>query len=124
MQKTDARFGLCGRPSERSPAGMPVSVMHWVVGWPKAPGSVCDGQKDPPAAVFEAVPVVSGVRSTGSGAWKPGSDGRQSVVVSWLPVGVQAWLVSGLVVLGFVFQVGSQAPEMHFGHGEAVLPLM
>ena len=67
---------------------------------------------------------MSGVRSTGSGAWKPGSDGRQSMVVSWPPVGVQAWPVSGLVVLVLVFQVGSQLPEMHFGQGEAVLPVM
>jgi hypothetical protein len=103
---------------------MPVSVMHWVVGCPKAPASVCEGQKSPSAAVFVTVPVVSGVRSTGNGAWKPGSDGRQSMVVSWAPVGVQAAPVSGLVVLVFVFQVGSHAPEMHFGHGEAVLPLM
>src|ERR1041384_587743 len=98
--------------------------MRCVLGCPKAPASICDGQKKPSAAVLEAVPVVSGVRSTGSGAWKPGSDGRQSMVVSWLPVGVQAAPVSGLVVFVFVFQVGSQAPEMHFGHGEAVLPLM
>ena len=124
MQKTEARFELCGRPSERLPAGMPVSVMHWVVGWPKAPASVCEGQNIPVAAVLEAVPVVSGVRSTGSGAWKPGSDGRQSMVVSWLPVGVQTALVSGLNVFVFVFQLGSQCPERHFGHGEAVLPVM
>src|SRR5207244_6210213 len=123
MQKTEARLELCGAPSEMSPAGMPVSRMHCAVVCPKAPASVCGLQNRPFAAVFDAVPVVSGVRSTGRGAWKPGSDGRQSVVVSWLPVGVQAAPVSGLVVFVFVFQLGSHAPERHFGHGEAVLPL-
>ena len=70
------------------------------------------------------MPVVSGARSIGNGAWKPASEGRHSIVVGPLPPGVQMALVSGLVLLVFVFQVGSQWPEMHFGHGEAVLPVM
>ena len=48
----------------------------------------------------------------GNGAWKPASEGRHSIVVSPLPAGVQMAFVSGLVVLVFVFQVGSQWPEM------------
>ena len=95
-----------------------------MLGCPKAPASVWLGQKSPFAAVSDAVPLVRGVRSTGNGAWKPGSDGRHWMVVSWIPTGVQAAPVSGLVVLVFVFQLGSQEPETHFGHGEAVLPVM
>ena len=41
-----------------------------------------------------------------------------------VPTAVHAAPVSGLVVLVFVFQVASQVPERHFGHGEAVLPVM
>src|SRR5438132_8318983 len=107
-----------------SPAGAPVSMMHWAPPCPKAPASVCGLQKRPSAAVFVAVPVVRGSSATGNGAWKPGREGRHWMVVSWVPTGVQVALVSGLVVFVFVFQLGSQCPERHLGHGEAVFPLM
>ena len=81
-------------------------------------------QKKPSAAVFDAVPVVSGFRLTGSGAWNPGRLGRQSFDVSLVPTAVQVCPVSGLVVFVFVFHVESQCAETHFGHGEPVLPVM
>src|SRR4029077_10093954 len=92
--------------------------------FPKAPALFWPGQKRPPATDTMVWPVVSGMMLIGSGAWKPGRLGRQSVVVSWLPVGVHALPESGLVVSVLVFQVVSHTFEMHFGHGEAVLPVM
>src|SRR5438105_15084702 len=83
MQKTAPSLAGCGSMSLRSPPGAPVSVMHRVVAWPNAPAlaSVWLGQNCPVAFVVDAVPLVSGLRLTGRGAWKPASGGRQSMVV-------------------------------------------
>src|SRR5262245_38563359 len=124
MQNTAARCALCPAPSPRLPPAWPVSLMHWAPVWPKAPALFWPGQKIPLAAVIVTVPLVSGVRLTGSGAWKPARFGRHWIVVSCVPTGVHAAPVSGLIVFVFVFQLGSHAPERHFGQGEAVLPLM
>jgi hypothetical protein len=98
--------------------------MHWAAAWPKAPALFWPVQKMPVALVLETVPVVSGVRSTPRGAWNPARLGRQSVVVSGAPVGVQDAPESALRPPVFVFQVESHVPEMHFGHGEAEFPEM
>ena len=124
MQKTEPSDATCAWPSLRLPASVPCSWTHCVLGWPKAPASTWFGQKMPLAAVMLTVPLVSGVRLTGSGAWNPGRLGRHWIVVSWRPTGVHAPPVSGLVVFVFVFQVGSHEPDRHFGHGDAVFPLM
>src|SRR5690348_1179769 len=97
--------------------------MHCAVVWPKAPALFC-GQNIPVELVMKVVPVVSGLRLMGRGAWKPGRLGRHWLVVSLVPTAVHTALVSGLVVDVLVFQVGSQCPERHFGQGETVLPLM
>src|SRR5689334_23169747 len=83
MQNTAPSLAGCGLLSLRSPPGAPVSVMHRAVVWPNAPAlaSVWLGQNCPVPFVKDAVPLVSGVRLTGSGAWKPASGGRQSIVV-------------------------------------------
>src|SRR5262249_10801131 len=81
MQKMLTSVDGCGRPSEPSPAGDPVWVMAWAVGWPKAPAFTWPGQKMPSAAVWVAVPVESGVRLTGSVATKLPDPGMQSSVV-------------------------------------------
>jgi hypothetical protein len=94
MQNTEAIAETCAAPSLRFPAGVPVSLMQSAVGLPKAPAlaSVCptEAQMRPSVAVCEAVPVVSGVRLTGSCAWKPASGGRQSSVVSRVPTPLHA----------------------------------
>src|SRR5438094_384459 len=109
MQKTVASLAACGMPSVRSPAGMPVSVMHLVPPWPKAPGFVWLGQKLPVALVTLTLPVVRGFRSTLNAPAKnpmPSSGG-------------QSWLV--LPVAGFpVVAVVEQAPP---ALGPALLPI-
>src|SRR5438477_1210223 len=128
MQKTDAIAETCGCPSLMSPAGVPVSLMHWVVVLPNAPAlvSVCptDAHMRPSVAVLDAVPVVSGVRSTGSCAWKPASGGRQSSVVIRVPTPVHAPPLSSPGEPFTSVQDASHVPEMHFGHGEALFPVM
>src|SRR5436309_6597289 len=94
-------MAACARPSVRSPAAAPVSLTHWALGLPNAPGVCCathaawfvhmwgfrhvqslsvvqrarlsrhlfSVQRLPSAAVRVLVPVVSGLRVTGNGAW-------------------------------------------------------
>src|SRR5437588_677062 len=76
------------------------------------------------AVVRDAVPVVSGVRSTASGAWNPAMLGRQSMLVWPAPVGVHGAPASGLVDPVFVIHVTSHAPARHCGQGAASLPVM
>src|SRR5262245_1147430 len=57
-------------------------------------------------------------------AWKPGSDGRQSMVVCCTDNVLHALPPSGPGVSVFVFPLASHVPGRHFGHGEAVLPVM
>src|SRR5262249_49848731 len=101
MQKTEPRIELCGIMSLRFPAGMPTSAIRCAVDCPKAPALTwpivgfitsggLGGQKTPVALVLELVPDVSGVRSTPSGAWKPPSEGGQSLLVMRVPTGVHA----------------------------------
>ena len=58
MQKTAAMADACGWWSLTSPAGMPVSLMHWVVALPKAPAFASvwptAEQIRPSVAVFDA----------------------------------------------------------------------
>src|SRR5262249_27189303 len=87
MQKTDASLEGCGSPSLRSPAGDPVSLMHWALVLPKAPLVRCAvaagglGPKFPAVPVFGRVPVLSGLRVTARGARKFAGFGGQSCVV-------------------------------------------
>jgi hypothetical protein len=87
MQNTDARFAGCGRPSVRSPAGAPDSLMHCAAILPKAPlvrwarGLGGDGQKLPVVPVSVEVPVLSGLRLTAMGAVNADADGGQSWLV-------------------------------------------
>jgi hypothetical protein len=87
MQNTDARFAGCGRPSVRSPAGAPDSLMHCAAILPKAPlvrwarGLGGDGQKLPVVPVSVEVPVLSGLRLTAMGAVNTDADGGQSWLV-------------------------------------------
>src|SRR5947207_13356520 len=120
MQKTVASLAACGMPSVRSPASMPVSVMHRVSVWPKAPAYTWPGQKQPPtpelpgqrvALVTLTLPVVRGFRSTlnapsKGAAFVPSSGGQ-----SWLVL-----LVAGLPVVAVV----EQAPPTF---GPAVQPV-
>src|SRR6185503_8694028 len=124
MQNTDPSADTCGCPSVRLPAGVPLSWMHCVVACPNAPAAFWPGQKSPVAAVRDAVPLVSGVRSTPNGAWNPVGVGRQSTLVMPSPTATHGFPESGLTPLVFVFQVGSHVPERHFGHGDAVFPLI
>ena len=111
MQKTEARFAVCGWPSlTLGPGDSPVSWMHRVEPCPKAPALDWLGQKTPPASVFEALPVVSGLSVTASGAWKPARFGEQSFDVCFVPTGVHA-------LPAFLPYVHVGDPPTHFGHG-------
>src|SRR5262249_58177924 len=88
MQKLVPRVDACGWPSLRSPAGEPVWVIASTVAWPKAPekpnglpAADCPGQKFPSAAVTVVVPVVSGVRFTGSVATTTAAVGMQHTLL-------------------------------------------
>src|SRR5438045_9417494 len=113
MQKTDARIELCGAPPASAPAGAPVSAIRCAPVWPNAPGLICPWQKWPEPSDSAAVPMVSGVRLTGSGAWKPARFGGQSTLVPLLPVALHELPA----FLPYVHE-----PLRHFGHGEAALP--
>jgi len=130
MQKTVASLAACGMPSVRSPAGMPVSVMHLVPPWPKAPGFVWLGQKLPVALVTLTLPVVRGFRSTLKAPAKnpmPSSGGQ-----SWLVLPVAGFPVVAVVeqappALGPALQPVAPVPlqggvaQLHCGQGEAKL---
>ena len=115
MQKTVASLAACGMPSVRSPASMPVSVMHRVSGWPKAPA--CDNviwpvQKNPVALVTLTLPVVRGFRSTLSAP-------LNSPPPAW---GGQSWVVFS--VAGFpVVELVEQAPPAFGPALQPVAPL-
>jgi len=123
MQKAAARRVGCGSPSLRSPPGEPASWMHRVAVCPKAPTCDWPGQKSPSLAVSVTVPVVSGARPTGSGAWKPGRPGRQSVLVMPAPVATQACPASGPTLSKLGVHVASHVPARHLGHGDTALPV-
>src|SRR5437867_11152191 len=102
MQKTTPSLAACGAPSFRLPAGMPVSVMHCVLGWPKAPLLFWPAQKFPLPVPLMLVtlelPVVRGFSSTASAPLKsplPNSGGQ-----SWLVFWVAAFPVVELVEQG------------------------
>ena len=122
MQKTVASLAACGMPSVRLPAGEPVSCMHRVATWPKAPACVWPEQNIPLALVLLELPVVSGFRSTLSAPLKsplPSSGGQSWVVL----------LVAGLPVVALVEQAmpafgpAVQVPPLHCGQGAASLPV-
>ena len=122
---------------------MPVSVMHRVSVWPKAPAYTWPGQKQPPtpelpgqrvALVTLTLPVVRGFRSTlnapsKGAAFVPSSGGQ-----SWLVL-----LVAGFPVVAVVEQappafgpalqpvaplpLQGGVPQLHCGQGEARLPV-
>src|SRR5947207_14965020 len=105
MQKTTPSLAAGGAPSFRLPAAMPVSVMHCVVAWPKAPLLSWPAQKFPLPVPLMLVtlelPVVRGFSSTASAPLKspPPNSGGQS------------WLV--LLVAGFpVVELVEQAPPL------------
>src|SRR5690242_20645670 len=126
MQKTAPSFAGCGLLSLRSPPAAPVSVMHRAVVWPNAPAltTVWLGQNCPVAFVRDAVPLVSGLRLTGRGAWNPASGGRQSMVVPLALADEHASPLSSPSELLTSFHEVSHVPEMQVGHGEALLPVM
>src|SRR5438046_5780109 len=84
MQTTTPSPAACGAPSVRLPAAMPVSVMHCVLAWPKAPLLSCLVQQSPVrvALILLALhaPVVRGFSSTASAPLKspPPNSGGQS----------------------------------------------
>ena len=141
MQKTVASLAACGMPSVRSPASMPVSVMHRVSVWPKAPAYTWPGQKQPPtpelpgqrvALVTLTLPVVRGFRSTLSAPLNspPPSWGGQS----WVVFSVAGFPVVELVeqappAFGPALQpvaplpLQGGVPQLHCGQGEARLPV-
>ena len=137
MQKTTPSLAACGAPSVRSPAAMPVSVMHCVLPWPKAPAWTWPAQKFPLPVplmlVTLALPVVRGFRSTASAPLKspPPNSGGQS----WLVLLVAAFPVVELVeqappLLGPKVQpvaplpLQGGVPQLHFGQGEPLLAVM
>ena len=122
MQKTVASLAACGRPSVRLPGAEPVSLMHFVPGWPKAPACDWPVQKIPVPLLMLLLPVVRGFRSTLSAPLKrplPSSGGQSWVVL----------LVAGLPVLALVEQAmpafgpAVQVPPLHCGQGAASLPV-
>ena len=97
MQKTVASLAACGMPSVRLPGAEPVSLMHFVPGWPKAPACDWPVQKIPVPLLMLLLPVVRGFRSTLSAPLKspwPSSGGQSALVFS----------VAGLPVVALVEQ--------------------
>src|SRR5262249_17918909 len=128
MQNTAAMCDSCGFLSLTSPAGIPVAAIRRVAGWPNAPAFASvwptEVHMRPSVAGLDAVPVVSGVRSTGSCAWKPGSGGRQSRVVSNEPAGAHALPLSSPGEPFTSIHDESHVPEMHVGQGDMLFPVM
>src|ERR1051326_6953548 len=81
---------------------------------PNAPGCAWPGQKRPAASLFSSVPVVSGERTTFSGAMNCPGAGGQSSDVSSVPT---AW--HGCPPFGPALQL----PPTQRGQGEATLPV-
>src|SRR5438105_15953711 len=89
MQNAAARMEGCAAPSVSAPAGAPVSATRFAAALPNAPAWLWPGQNFPSAAVSAAVPLVSGVRLPGTGAWKPVNAGGQSLLLPGLPPAVR-----------------------------------
>jgi len=132
MQKTVASVAACGMPSVRSPAGDPVSVMHCVVAWPKAPACDWPGQNIPVALVMLALPVVRGFRSTLSAPLKspmPSSGGQSWVVFAVAGLPVVVLVEQGPPTCGPALQpvaplpLQGGVPQLHCGQGAVPLPV-
>jgi len=132
MQKTDASRAACGMPSVRLPAFVPVSVMHCVAGWPKAPLVTWPGQKAPVALVMLAAPVVRGFRPTSRAPLNnplPNSGGQSWVVFVVAVLPVVAVVEQAPPAFGPALQpvapvpLQGGVPHWHRGQGEVALPV-